>query len=178
MPSHLHLSLLSPPRHHVRRFSTYVIPYSFELSQGPQHHHPEPSLTALISIRSSADRVFSHALFTVKRIPRTGSSRPPTDARLKLYGLYKQSTEGNVSGLMPRPVGNEPAQVAEREKWYSYPLITTQCLFVLNQTPQHNSRQEVYIRRKEADTELPSLPLGMPGTPTTPSPTRKPNAAT
>jgi len=94
-----------------------------EASLGPQHYHPETSLATLISILLSADRVFSHALLTVKRIPRTGSSRPPPDARLKLYGLYKQSTEGNVSGLMPRPVGNDPVQIAEREKWYSFPLI-------------------------------------------------------
>lgn len=38
-----------------------------------------------------ADRVFVHALNTVKRIPRTGTARPPTAERLKLYGLYKQS---------------------------------------------------------------------------------------
>lgn len=37
------------------------------------------------------DRVFVHALNTVKRIPRTGTARPPTAERLKLYGLYKQS---------------------------------------------------------------------------------------
>lgn len=79
------------------------------------------SLTALILTLLSVDRVFSHALLTVKRIPRTGSSRPPPDARLKLYGLYKQSTEGNVSGLLPRPAGDDPVQIAEREKWYSSP---------------------------------------------------------
>lgn len=38
-----------------------------------------------------ADRVFVHALNTVKRIPRTGTARPPAAERLKLYGLYKQS---------------------------------------------------------------------------------------
>jgi acyl-CoA-binding protein len=37
------------------------------------------------------DRVFVHALNTVKRIPRTGTARPPAAERLKLYGLYKQS---------------------------------------------------------------------------------------
>lgn len=37
------------------------------------------------------DRVFVHALNTVKRIPRTGTARPPATERLKLYGLYKQS---------------------------------------------------------------------------------------
>jgi hypothetical protein len=37
------------------------------------------------------DRVFVHALNTVKRIPRTGTARPPAAERLALYGLYKQS---------------------------------------------------------------------------------------
>lgn len=37
------------------------------------------------------DRVFVHALNTVKRIPRTGNARPPAAERLALYGLYKQS---------------------------------------------------------------------------------------
>jgi hypothetical protein len=37
-----------------------------------------------------ADRVFSHALNTVNKI-RTGSQKPPSATRLKLYGLYKQA---------------------------------------------------------------------------------------
>lgn len=36
------------------------------------------------------DRVFVHALNTVKKIPPR-TARPPTAERLKLYGLYKQS---------------------------------------------------------------------------------------
>ncbi len=63
------------------------------------------------------DRVFVHALNTVKRIPRTGSARPPPSDRLKLYGLYKQSTEGNVEGLSQRPDGSDPEAVTERDKW-------------------------------------------------------------
>jgi len=50
-----------------------------------------------------ADRVFVHALATVRRLPRTGSSRPPPSARLRLYGLYKQSMEGDVESILPRP---------------------------------------------------------------------------
>lgn len=65
----------------------------------------------------SVDRVFVHALNTVKRIPRTGSARPPPTDRLKLYGLYKQSTEGDVEGLSQRPEGNDVESIAEREKW-------------------------------------------------------------
>ncbi|KAF7713120.1 Uncharacterized protein PECH_001660 [Penicillium ucsense] len=63
------------------------------------------------------DRVFVHALNTVKRIPRTGTARPPAAERLKLYGLYKQSMEGDVEGVMARPVGNTPEVHAECEKW-------------------------------------------------------------
>ncbi|KAJ6091214.1 hypothetical protein N7467_003183 [Penicillium canescens] len=65
----------------------------------------------------SVDRVFVHALNTVKRIPRTGTARPPAAERLKLYGLYKQSMEGDVEGVMDRPIGNTPEVHAECEKW-------------------------------------------------------------
>ncbi|KAL8717915.1 MAG: hypothetical protein Q9225_004893 [Loekoesia sp. 1 TL-2023] len=66
------------------------------------------------------DRVFAHALNTVKRIPRTGSARPPPADRLKLYGLYKQSMEGDVEGVMRRPPDDAPDTEetrTEREKW-------------------------------------------------------------
>ncbi|CAG8980616.1 hypothetical protein HYALB_00013158, partial [Hymenoscyphus albidus] len=49
------------------------------------------------------DRVFVHALNTVKKIPKTGASRPPPSDRLRLYGLYKQAMEGDVDGVMERP---------------------------------------------------------------------------
>ncbi|KAI9759380.1 MAG: hypothetical protein M4579_002369 [Chaenotheca gracillima] len=65
----------------------------------------------------SVDRVFVHALNTVKKIPRTGSARPPPADRLKLYGLYKQSMEGDVDGVMDRPIGDGADVGAEREKW-------------------------------------------------------------
>ncbi|KAI9871115.1 MAG: hypothetical protein M1830_003300 [Pleopsidium flavum] len=65
----------------------------------------------------SVDRVFVHALNTVKKIPRTGSARPPPADRLKLYGLYKQSMEGDVDGVMERPSGDDNDVQAEREKW-------------------------------------------------------------
>ncbi|MCJ1244320.1 hypothetical protein MMC30_001518 [Trapelia coarctata] len=65
----------------------------------------------------SVDRVFVHALNTVKKIPRTGSARPPSSDRLKLYGLYKQSMEGDVAGVMVRPEGEGERERAEREKW-------------------------------------------------------------
>lgn len=48
-------------------------------------------LILLTGLSWYADRVFVHALNTVKKIPRTGTARPPPAERLKLYGLYKQS---------------------------------------------------------------------------------------
>lgn len=55
-------------------------------------------------ILDSIDRVFVHALNTVKKIPKTGASRPPPSDRLRLYGLYKQAMEGDVDGVMERPL--------------------------------------------------------------------------
>ena len=54
-------------------------------------------------ILTVTDRVFVHALQTVRRLPRTGSSRPPPSSRLALYGLYKQSMEGDIASILPRP---------------------------------------------------------------------------
>lgn len=76
---------------------------------------PLDALTCYLLI----DRVFVHALNTVKRIPRTGSARPPPSDRLKLYGLYKQSMEGDVQGVMTRPEGQGVDAAAEQEKWYA-----------------------------------------------------------
>ncbi|KEY70440.1 hypothetical protein S7711_06604 [Stachybotrys chartarum IBT 7711] len=68
-----------------------------------------------------ADRVFVHALNTVKKIPKTGAIRPPPPERLRLYGLYKQAMEGDVDGVMERPtteqgLSREELQ-KERGKW-------------------------------------------------------------
>ncbi|KAK2018894.1 acyl-CoA binding protein [Colletotrichum eremochloae] len=66
----------------------------------------------------SVDRVFVHALNTVKKIPKTGASRPPPSDRLRLYGLYKQAMEGDVDGVMERPTlaSGLPADELQREK--------------------------------------------------------------
>lgn len=75
----------------------------------------------------SVDRVFVHALATVRRLPRTGSSRPPPESRLRLYGLYKQSMEGDVDAILPRPTlppqspdpnGTSVARYASRDLRY------------------------------------------------------------
>ncbi|PHH81619.1 hypothetical protein CDD82_312 [Ophiocordyceps australis] len=69
----------------------------------------------------SVDRVFVHALNTVKKIPKTGASRPPPSDRLRLYGLYKQAMEGDVDGVMeqPKPGPGLTAEELQRErdKW-------------------------------------------------------------
>lgn len=68
-----------------------------------------------------------HALNTVKKIPKTGAARPPPADRLRLYGLYKQAMEGDVDGVMERPLsrhsdssqdGLEGDELRrERDKW-------------------------------------------------------------
>ncbi|KAI5919005.1 acyl CoA binding protein-domain-containing protein [Camillea tinctor] len=63
----------------------------------------------------SVDRVFVHALNTVKKIPKTGASRPPSNDRLRLYGLYKQAMEGDVDGVMERPRAAVGLEVEEEE---------------------------------------------------------------
>lgn len=68
------------------------------------------------------DRVFVHALNTVKKIPKTGTTRPPPADRMRLYGLYKQAMEGDVDGVMERPSasagGLAPEDLRrEQDKW-------------------------------------------------------------
>ncbi|KAH7246059.1 acyl CoA binding protein-domain-containing protein [Fusarium tricinctum] len=74
----------------------------------------------------SVDRVFVHALNTVKKIPKTGASRPPPTDRLRLYGLYKQAMEGDVDGVMERPtaaLGMAPDDLQrEKDKWDAWNL--------------------------------------------------------
>ena len=64
------------------------------------------------------DRVFVHALNTVKKIPKTGAARPPPSDRMRLYGLYKQAMEGDVDGVMERPTASSglPAEQLHREQ--------------------------------------------------------------
>ncbi|KAI5800225.1 acyl CoA binding protein-domain-containing protein [Peziza echinospora] len=85
----------------------------------------------------SIDRVFAHALQTVRKIPRAaaaastshpspstphGSSaarRPPAEDRLRLYGLYKQSMEGDVLGVMERPTESS----LDADKWDAWNAV-------------------------------------------------------
>ncbi|KAM0713596.1 hypothetical protein Q7P37_010558 [Cladosporium fusiforme] len=70
----------------------------------------------------SVDRVFGHALNTVNKI-RPGSQKPPSTDRLTLYGLYKQSMEGDVLVIADRPsTHTQPNMTSdqlrkEQEKW-------------------------------------------------------------
>lgn len=43
--------------------------------------------------------------------------RPPAENRIKLYGLYKQATEGNVQGIMIRPEGHTIEDEGAKKKW-------------------------------------------------------------
>lgn len=43
--------------------------------------------------------------------------RPPAESRIKLYGLYKQATEGDVEGIMARPIGFTLEDEGAKKKW-------------------------------------------------------------
>ncbi|KAI0970928.1 acyl CoA binding protein-domain-containing protein [Xylaria arbuscula] len=79
---------------------------------------PVGKLSAYHAWKNTHNRVFVHALNTVKKIPKTGASRPPPADRLRLYGLYKQAMEGDVDGVMerPRPGTGMDADELQREK--------------------------------------------------------------
>ncbi|GEQ71401.1 hypothetical protein JCM33374_g5084 [Metschnikowia sp. JCM 33374] len=67
------------------------------------------------------DRVFVKAITTIRALSsRTNYGslpRPPAENRIKLYGLYKQATEGNVQGIMPRPEGFTIEDEGAKKKW-------------------------------------------------------------
>ena len=54
---------------------------------------------------------FERAVEDVQTLPR----RPDNDTLLRLYGLYKQATEGNVAG--PRPPFFDFVGTAKHEAW-------------------------------------------------------------
>ncbi|OQN99970.1 hypothetical protein B0A48_14175 [Cryoendolithus antarcticus] len=78
----------------------------------------------------SVDRVFGHALTTVTKI-RPGAQKPPPSARLALYGLYKQSMEGDVHDVHPRPTSSDHPDASpehlrrEQEKWDAWAANAT-----------------------------------------------------
>ncbi|EMG50416.1 hypothetical protein G210_4538 [Candida maltosa Xu316] len=70
---------------------------------------------------SDSVRVFVKAISTIKALSSRSNygslPRPPAESRIKLYGLYKQATEGDVDGVMPRPVGFTPEDEGAKKKW-------------------------------------------------------------
>lgn len=69
----------------------------------------------------SIDRVFVKAITTIRALSSRSNygtlPRPPAENRIKLYGLYKQATEGNVDGVMPRPIGFSIEDEGAKKKW-------------------------------------------------------------
>jgi len=69
----------------------------------------------------SIDRVFVKAITTIRALSSRSNygtlPRPPAENRIKLYGLYKQATEGNVEGVMPRPMGFSLEDEGAKKKW-------------------------------------------------------------
>lgn len=67
------------------------------------------------------DRVFVKAITTIKALSSRSNygslPRPPAENRIRLYGLYKQATEGNVEGIMTRPVGFSMEDEGAKKKW-------------------------------------------------------------
>lgn len=67
------------------------------------------------------DRVFVKAITTIRALSSRSSygalPRPPAENRIKLYGLYKQATEGNVVGIMARPLGHTLEDEGAKKKW-------------------------------------------------------------
>ena len=74
-----------------------------------------------LGTNSLSDRVFVKAISTIRALSSRSNygslPRPPAENRIKLYGLYKQATEGDVDGIMPRPVGFTPEDEGAKKKW-------------------------------------------------------------
>lgn len=67
----------------------------------------------------SVDEAFVRAIYTIKALSRGPNAieKPSDEARIELYGLYKQATEGDIEGIMPRPDGDSPQAEVNRRKW-------------------------------------------------------------
>lgn len=67
------------------------------------------------------DRVFRKAITTIRALSARSAHgllpRPPAENRIRLYGLYKQATEGDVVRIMPRPEGYTLDDDGARRKW-------------------------------------------------------------
>lgn len=65
--------------------------------------------------------MFVKAITTIRALSSRSNygllPRPPAENRIKLYGLYKQATEGNVHGIMARPEGHTLEDEGAKKKW-------------------------------------------------------------
>lgn len=65
--------------------------------------------------------MFVKAITTIRALSSRSNHgslpRPPAENRIKLYGLYKQATEGDVEGIMARPVGFTLEDEGAKKKW-------------------------------------------------------------
>lgn len=65
--------------------------------------------------------MFVKAITTIRALSSRSNygtlPRPPAENRVKLYGLYKQATEGNVVGIMARPQGHTLEDEGAKKKW-------------------------------------------------------------
>lgn len=50
---------------------------------------------------SDIHQAFQDAVNTVKNAPEDGSFKPDNDLKLKMYGLFRQAQDGDVSGKKP-----------------------------------------------------------------------------
>lgn len=69
---------------------------------------------------STVDAAFTKAVATIKQLTSGPNAlkTPPPERRHLLYGLFKQSMEGNVDGMMPRPPnGGDNASKTAQSKW-------------------------------------------------------------
>lgn len=83
-----------------------------------------PALEAPLIL--TPDRVFVKAITTIKALSSRSNygslPRPPAENRIKLYGLYKQATEGNVEGIMTRPLGYTMEDEGAKKKWDAWKM--------------------------------------------------------
>ncbi|QWU89118.1 hypothetical protein CA3LBN_003441 [Candidozyma haemuli] len=74
-----------------------------------------------IKVITEPNRVFVKAITTIRALSSRSNygtlPRPPAENRVKLYGLYKQATEGNVVGIMARPQGHTLEDEGAKKKW-------------------------------------------------------------
>ncbi|SCU95112.1 LADA_0G13564g1_1 [Lachancea dasiensis] len=71
----------------------------------------------------SVDQVFEKAISTIHTLSSlkgyNSLPRPPANVRTELYALFKQSTEGDVESVIPRPTadGGSPEFTVALKKW-------------------------------------------------------------